>query len=83
LWRAVGVYAFAIGYTAGAFAQLAIVWFAARRELSAGDAEPCAVSWREIAAKPAFFVVYAAALSLKSSSPALMPPTWGLGWPPL
>lgn len=64
LWRAVGVYAFAIGYTAGAFAQLAIVWFAARRELSAGDAEPCAVSWREIAAKPAFFVVYAAALSL-------------------
>ena len=33
LWRAVGVHAFAIGYTAGAFAQLAIVWFATRREL--------------------------------------------------
>jgi len=64
LWRAAGVHAFAIGYTAGAFAQLAIVWFATRRELSAGVAEPCAVSWREIAAKPAFFVVYAAALGL-------------------
>jgi putative peptidoglycan lipid II flippase len=63
LWRAIGVYAFAIGYTAGAFAQLAIVWLATRRELSAA-AEPCAVSWREIVAKPAFFVVYATALSL-------------------
>ena len=64
LWRAGGVHAFAIGYTAGAFAQLAIVWFATRRELSTGVTEPCAVSWREIAAKPAFFVVYAAALGL-------------------
>ncbi|MGO9010401.1 MAG: murein biosynthesis integral membrane protein MurJ [Bryobacteraceae bacterium] len=64
LWRAVGVYAFAIGYTAGAFAQLAIVWFATRRELAHAAAEPCTVHWREIAAKPAFFVVYAAALGL-------------------
>jgi putative peptidoglycan lipid II flippase len=64
LWRTVGVYAFAIGYTAGAFSQLAIVWFAARRELAHSDEEPCAVSWREIAAKPAFFIVYAAGLSL-------------------
>jgi len=64
LWRAVGLYAFAIGYTAGAFAQLAVVWFATRRELSAAAAEPCTVSWREIAAKPAFFVVYAVGLSL-------------------
>ena len=64
LWRAAGVHAFAIGYTAGAFAQLAIVWFAARRDLAHTGAETCAVSWREIAAKPAFFVVYAAALGL-------------------
>jgi putative peptidoglycan lipid II flippase len=65
LWRAVGVYAFAIGYTAGAFVQLAIVWFAARRDLAhTAAAEPCAVSWREIAARPGFFVVYAAALGL-------------------
>lgn len=64
LWRAAGVYAFAIGYTAGAFAQLGIVWLAARREFHSGPGEPCAVSWREIAAKPAFFVVYAAGLGL-------------------
>lgn len=64
LWRAAGVYAFAIGYTTGAFAQLGIVWFASRRELAGGAGEPCAVSWREIAAKPAFFVVYAAGLGL-------------------
>ncbi|MGO9228828.1 MAG: murein biosynthesis integral membrane protein MurJ [Bryobacteraceae bacterium] len=64
LWRAIGVYAFAIGYTAGAFAQLAIVWFATRRDLAHAAAEPCAISWREIAAKPGFFVFYAAALSL-------------------
>lgn len=64
LWRAVGVYAFAIGYTVGAFVQLAIVWFAARRDLAHTAVEPCAVSWREIAAKPGFFVVYAAALGL-------------------
>ena len=63
LWRAIGVHAFAVGYTVGACFQLAVVWFAARREL-AGGAEPCAISWREIAAKPAFFVVYAAGLSL-------------------
>ena len=65
LWRAVGVYAFAIGYTVGAFVQLGIVWFAARRDLAdTATEEPCAVSWREIAAKPGFFVVYAAALGL-------------------
>ena len=33
LWKFVGVYAFAIGYTAGAWAQLAIVYFAARSGL--------------------------------------------------
>src|ERR1019366_9397560 len=35
LWRVLGVYAFAVGYTAGAWAQLAIVWFAARSGLPA------------------------------------------------
>ena len=39
LWKFVGVYAFAIGYTAGACAQLAIVYFAARSGLdTAGSA---------------------------------------------
>ena len=60
LWKFVGVYAFAIGYTAGAFAQLAIVYFAARSGLDTKDLPPCKAHWREILMKPAFFVVYAA-----------------------
>ena len=38
LWKFLGVYAFAIGYTAGAWAQLAIVYFAARRDLDTAGA---------------------------------------------
>lgn len=64
LWKFLGVYAFAIGYTAGAWAQLAIVWFAARSGLDTAGAPPCRIHWREILAKPAFFVVYAAGLGL-------------------
>jgi putative peptidoglycan lipid II flippase len=64
LWKFLGVYAFAIGYTTGAWAQLAIVWFAARRGLATAGAPRCEVHWREILAKPAFFVVYAAGLGL-------------------
>jgi putative peptidoglycan lipid II flippase len=60
----VGVYAFAIGYAVGAYAQLAIVWFASRRGLDTSRAPECTVRWREILTKPAFFVVYAAGLGL-------------------
>jgi putative peptidoglycan lipid II flippase len=63
LWRVLGVYAFAVGYTAGAWAQLAIVWFAARSGLPA-ETPPCEIHWKEILAKPAFFVVYAVGLGL-------------------
>jgi putative peptidoglycan lipid II flippase len=64
LWKFLGVFAFAIGYSTGAFAQLAIVWFAARRNLNTAGAPECQVRWREILMKPAFFVVYAAGLGL-------------------
>jgi putative peptidoglycan lipid II flippase len=64
LWRFIGVYAFAVGYTAGAWAQLAIVWFAARSGLDTHTAPPCEIHWKDILAKPAFFVVYAAGLGL-------------------
>jgi putative peptidoglycan lipid II flippase len=64
LWKFLGVYAFAAGYTAGAWAQLAIVWFAARRGLDTAGAPGCRIHWREILAKPAFFMVYAAGLGL-------------------
>lgn len=63
LWRVLGVYAFAVGYTAGAWAQLAIVWFAARSGLPAEN-PPCEIHWKEILAKPAFFIVYAVGLGL-------------------
>jgi len=64
LWKFVGVYAFAIGYTAGACAQLAIVYFASRKGLDTANVPECVMSWREILTKPAFFVVYAAGLGL-------------------
>jgi putative peptidoglycan lipid II flippase len=64
LWKFLGVYAFAIGYTVGAWAQLAIVWFAARSGLDTAAAPPCEIHWREILAKPAFFMVYAVGLGL-------------------
>jgi putative peptidoglycan lipid II flippase len=64
LWKFVGVYAFAIGYTAGAVAQLGIVCFAARSGLDTSAVPPCTLRWREILAKPAFFVVYAAGLGV-------------------
>ena len=64
LWRVIGVYAFAAGYTAGAAAQFAIVYFAARSGLDTASAPASDKPWGEILAKPAFFVVYAAALGL-------------------
>lgn len=65
LWKVLGIYAFALGYTAGAFVQLGIVFVATRRDLAgqprlAGSS----LSWREILAKPAFFVIYATGLGL-------------------
>jgi putative peptidoglycan lipid II flippase len=61
LWRVAGVYAFAIGYTAGGYLQLAIVWFAARRGLEP-PAAASGVPLRDLLLRPAFFVVYAAGL---------------------
>jgi putative peptidoglycan lipid II flippase len=63
LWKWLGIYAFALGYTAGAWTQLAIVWFAARSGLQR-EAAQSDVGWRELLAKPAFFVVYAAGLGV-------------------
>src|SRR5207248_325737 len=64
LWQRLGVYAFALGYTAGAWVQLGIVYYAARLGRGTASATRADVSWREILAKPAFFVVYAAGLGL-------------------
>jgi putative peptidoglycan lipid II flippase len=64
LWRWLGVYAFALGYSAGACVQLAIVWTASRSSLGPVDGAVCEAGWHEILAKPAFFVVYATGLGL-------------------
>ncbi len=64
LWKIVGVYAFAIGYSAGACAQLAIVSYVGRRQLRIPDLPRCDLRWRDILGKPAFFLVYAAGLGL-------------------
>jgi len=64
LWKWLGVYAFALGYTAGACMQLAIVYFASRSNLDSSSAAECRIPWREIAGRPAFFMVYAAGLGL-------------------
>ena len=61
LWNVLGVYAFAAGYTLGAWVQFGIVWWAARREGSAAGSAT-GLRWTELLARPAFFVVYAAGL---------------------
>ena len=64
LWHAVGVYAFAIGYTAGAAVQLTVVHIAARSNLKPEAPLPHSIRWRELLGKPAFFMVYAAGVGL-------------------
>jgi len=64
LWKLVGVYSFAIGYTAGACIQLAMVYAAARSNLKLDRAPECEIHWREIIAKPASILAYAIFLSL-------------------
>jgi putative peptidoglycan lipid II flippase len=64
LWKFVGLYAFAIGYTAGAWVQFAIVYWSARVALEPADGVECDVHWNELLAKPIFFMVYAAELGL-------------------
>ncbi|MBZ5583630.1 MAG: hypothetical protein LAQ30_15755 [Acidobacteriia bacterium] len=64
LWKALGVYGFTIGYSAGAWVQVAVVRLAARSSLKAGGSARTEVHWREILTKPAFFLVYAAGLAL-------------------
>lgn len=64
LWQRVGVYAFAVGYTAGACVQLAVVHYTARSRWTRQALPLCDIRWREILPKPAFYLVYAAGLGL-------------------
>ena len=64
LWHVTGVYGFAIGYSAGASMQLAIVRFASRSSLKDHTAPEPGIHWRTLLAKPASFLVYAGVLGL-------------------
>lgn len=64
LWKWIGVYAFPIGYSAGACAQLAIVTYVGHPQLKVPNLPRCDLRWREILGKPAFFLVYAFGIGL-------------------
>jgi hypothetical protein len=64
LWRLLGVYGFAIGYTVGAWVQLGIVYFAARSSLQLEGASEPEVHWRDLLTKPGSFLLYAVVLAL-------------------
>ena len=64
LWRVLGVYGFAIGYTVGAWAQFAVVYFCARAGLETRNLPPSKVHWREILGRPVAVSLYAVSLAL-------------------
>jgi putative peptidoglycan lipid II flippase len=64
LWRVLGVYGFAIGYTVGAWVQFAVVSFCARAGLKTRDLPPSEVHWREILGRPLAVSLYAVSLAL-------------------
>ena len=64
LWRVLGVYGFAIGYTAGAWTQFAVVHFYARAGLETRNLPPLKVHWGEILGRPLAVSLYAASLAL-------------------
>ena len=64
LWAVLGVYGFAIGYTAGAWAQLAVVHFCARAGLKTRKLPPSEVHWRAILSRPVAISLYAVCLAL-------------------
>ena len=69
LWRAIGIYGFAIGYAAGSCGQLVLVYLASRRDLreAMGEARldtASRVSARDLLGKPGIFLAYAGLLAL-------------------
>jgi putative peptidoglycan lipid II flippase len=64
LWALLGVYGFAIGYTAGAWVQYAVVYSRARADLDLRNVPECQVRWREILTRPVTISLYSASLAL-------------------
>ncbi len=65
LWRAMGIYGFAIGYAAGSCGQLVLVYAASRADLRRAMAVPgFRISARDLLGKPGIFMAYAGLLAL-------------------
>lgn len=65
LWRAIGIYGFAVGYTTGAFVHFALVWFFTREAASTSSSSGSfPTPWRELFAKPGSFCLYAGLMAL-------------------
>ncbi len=64
LWRLLGVYGFAIGYSIGAWVQWGVVHYFVRADLKTTDLPGCKVPWREILARPITVLFYAVSLAL-------------------
>ncbi|HVW07022.1 MAG TPA: lipid II flippase MurJ, partial [Bryobacteraceae bacterium] len=62
LWKAIGEYGFAVGYSVGAAVQLAVTWFASR-DLRVERTESVALPSRGILSKPGLYLMYAALMS--------------------
>jgi putative peptidoglycan lipid II flippase len=62
VWKAIGEYGFAVGYTVGAAIQMAVTWFASR-DLRAERTQSVSLPSHEILSKPGLYLVYAALIS--------------------
>lgn len=62
LWKAMGEYGFAVGYSVGAAIQMAVTWIASR-DLRAERTESVSLPSHEILAKPGLYLMYAAFMS--------------------
>jgi len=62
LWKAIGEYGFAVGYSIGAAIQMAVTWFASR-DLRAERTESVSLPSHEILSKPGLYLLYAALMS--------------------
>ncbi len=63
-WRLLGVHAFTLGYTAGAWVQLAVVWWSARSGLNLRGLPECDIRVRDLLAKPVSIALFAGGLAL-------------------
>jgi putative peptidoglycan lipid II flippase len=64
LWPVLGVYSLAVGYTLGAWSQLAWMYYSTRRLHGSEPVPECRLPWREMLTKPSLFMVYAAGLAV-------------------